>query len=430
MPESADPTEVLFTPFSINQLTVANRIVMSPMAALQPQSDGRPSRQTLAFLGARAKGGVGLIIVGGSTPTRRVHAESPIRGNVRLDHDRFVPGLQRLTDEVHQYGTAIFAELMPGFGTMARAGSGWEPIAASARNVVIPRDQLPKGILAPADRVSVMPREATVEEIHALEEETVAAALRCRRAGFDGVEVAAHMSYFLGSFLSPRKNVRTDEYGGSVENRARVLVNIVRGIREQAGDSFPIGLRICANEHVAGGQGPEEYAAIARVVEREGLDYIALVDGIYESMRRAAPETDAATVDHGEAQVFREALSCPLILGSIHDPWTAAQVIASGQADAVMFARQMLADPEYARKVRDGLMSSIVACDRHNLCMRRMAMGMPVRCSVNPRMGRESRQPGARPPLDRLVKAPVERAVLSATGSAKFMNLVGKLTKG
>ena len=156
--------------------------------------------------------------------------------------------------------------------------------------------------------------------------------MRCRRAGFDGVEVAAHMSYFLASFLSARKNVRTDEYGGSVENRARVLVNIVRLIREQAGASFPIGLRISANEHVDGGQGPDEYAAIAQVVEREGLDYVALSDGNYESMYRSAPETDAAAIEHGEAQVFRTALSCPLLLGSIHDPRRAAEAIADGHA--------------------------------------------------------------------------------------------------
>jgi 2,4-dienoyl-CoA reductase-like NADH-dependent reductase (Old Yellow Enzyme family) len=412
-------TAVLLEPLSINGLTIANRIIMGPMAVLAPDADGGPSDQTIAFLCERATGGVGMIILGGTVSTRRGWEETPFKG--------FVPDLKRMTDAVHACGTPIIAELMAGFGTMGKPSPEWPLIAASPKNVVIRREQFPKGIKVPADRVTAMPREATVEEIHQLKREMAASALRCRRAGFDGVEVAAHMSYFLASFLSSRKNVRTDEYGGGVENRARVLVNIVRLIREQAGPSFPIGLRLSANEHVEGGQGPEEYAAIAEVVEREGLDYVALSDGNYESMHRSAPETDGAAVEHGEAQIFRAALSCPLILGSTHDPRRAAEIVSEGHADAVMFARQMIADPEYANKVREGLTHEIVRCDRDNVCMRRMIMGMPVRCTVNPRMGRESRAPGERPPIQRIMKAPIERAVLSATGSECIMKLAGRV---
>jgi len=427
MRENAEPAEILLEPLAINELTIANRMIMGPMAVLAPLPDGRPSDQTIAFLCERAKGGVGMIILGGSVATRRAFEESPVDGVVRMDDDRFVPDLKRMTDAVHAYGTPIIAELTVGFGTMAKPSPDWPLIAASPRNVVIKRDQFPKGIAVPADRVTGVPREATVEEIRQLGREVAEAAMRSRRAGFDGVEIAAHMSYFLASFLSVRKNVRSDEYGGSIENRARVLVNIVRLIREQAGASFPIGLRISANEHVDGGQGPEEYAAIAQVVEREGLDYVALSDGNYESMYRSAPETDAAAIDHGEAQAFRKALSCLLFLASIHDPRRAAEVIADGHGDAVMLARPMIADPEYANKVRDGRAHEIVRCDRDNTCMRRMIMGMPIRCPANPRMGRESRPPGARPPVQRLIKAPIERAVLTATGSERLMNLAGRV---
>jgi 2,4-dienoyl-CoA reductase-like NADH-dependent reductase (Old Yellow Enzyme family) len=429
MPENAEPADVLFQPLTINTLTIANRIVMGPMAVLATEADGRPSAQTIAFLQERAKGGVGLIILGGTTSTRRAGGESPVKGVLRLEEERFLGDLRRLTDAVHEHGTPIIAELSAGFGPMAKPSPEWPLIAASAKNIVMRPDQFPKGIKVPAERVTPTPREATVEEIRQIERETAESALRCQRAGFDGVEVAAHMSYFLASFLSSRKNVRTDEYGGSIENRARVLVNIVRLIREEAGPEFPIGLRISANEHVEGGQGPEEYAAIAQVVEREGLDYVALSDGNYESMYRSAPETDAAAVEHGEAQVFRQALSCALIVGSTHDPHRAAQVVADGHADAVMFARQMIADPQYANKVRDGRADAIVRCDRDNLCMRRMIMGMPIRCTVNPRMGRESRAPGTRPPIERIWKAPMEHAVLSATASDRVMSLAGRAAK-
>ena len=421
--------DTLLEPFSINELPVANRIVMGPMAVLAPDPDGRPSEQTVAFLSARAKGGAGLIILGGTTGTRRASAEAPVKAVVRLEEERFSPDLERLTGAVHAHGTSIIAQLTAGFGTMGKPSDDWPLIAASPRNVVIRRDQFPRGIPVPADRVTAMPREATIEEIHELQRELAATASRGQRVGFDGVEIAAHMSYFLASFLSSRKNVRSDDYGGSIENRARVLVDIVRLIREQVGPSFPIGLRLSANEHVDGGQGPEEYAAIAQVVEREGLDYVALSDGNYESMYRSAPATDAPAVEHGEAQVFRAALSCPLIVGSTHDPRRAGQVVADGHADAVMFVRPMIADPEYANKIRDGRLEEIVRCERDNVCMRRMIMGMPIRCPVNPRMGRESRPPGKHPPIERLIKAPIEQAVLTATGSERIMSLVGKVSR-
>lgn len=102
-------------------------------------------------------------------------------------------------------------------------------------------------------------------------------------------------------------------------------------------------------------------------------------------------------------------------------------MIAAGRCDAIMFARQMIADPEYANKVRDGRLPETVRCDRDNQCMRRMIMGMPIRCPVNPQIGRESRRPGERPPIGRLIQAPVERAVLSATGSERVMSLAGKV---
>ncbi|MEV7976788.1 NADH:flavin oxidoreductase [Streptomyces sp. NPDC086519] len=427
MTDNAESAAVLFAPLAINKVALANRIVMAPMAALSARPDGRPSEQTIAFLRERAKGGVGLIILGGTTATRRAYAESRVKAILRFDDDRFVPDLQQVTDAVHAHGTPIFAELTASFGTMAKPSSKLPLIAASPKNVVVKPGRLPRGVIAPFEVATPTPREATVEEIRQIAEEMAMAAVRAQRAGFDGVEVAAMMSYFLASFLSPRSNWRTDDYGGSVENRARVLVDMVRLIREQVGDSFPIGLRISANEHVEGGQGPEGFAAIARHVERAGLDYVALTDGNYEAMDHM--ETDTPTVAHGEAKIFREALSCPLIIGSVQIPEGAAQIVSEGHADAVMLARPLLADPEYANKIRDGRVQDIVQCDYHNQCMRRMIMGMPIRCTANPRMGRESRQPGGLPPVDRLVKAPIERAVLAASGSRRLMDVVGKVAR-
>lgn len=380
----------LFEPLTINELAIANRLVLGPMAVLAPNPDGRPSEQTIAFLQERARGGVGLIILGGSTGTARCFAESPFKGVLRLDHDDFVDDLLRLTDAVHLHGTPIFAELMAGFGPMAAPTPEFPLIAASPQSIFTPEDQFPKGIHVPGGRATPTPREATIEEIHALQRELVECAVRCRRAGFDGVEVAGHMSYLLSSFLSPRTNWRTDAYGGSLENRARVFAEVVQAIREQVGSAYPVGLRITADEHVDGGQGAEEYAAVAAHIVDAGVDYVALSDGKYESMYRSAPETDADTITDGDAQAFRVALDVPLLLSSIHDPARAAQAIADGHGDAVMLARPLLADPEYPNKVRDGRSAQIVRCDRHNHCMSTMMRGLPIRCSQNPLMGRES----------------------------------------
>ncbi|HWI74342.1 MAG TPA: NADH:flavin oxidoreductase [Baekduia sp.] len=419
-----DASEILASPLTINSVALANRIVMGPMAALEPEQDGRPSEQTLAFLAERAKGGVGLIILGGTVATTRAYRESRFQV-LRFDEDRFVPDLKRLTAAVHAHRTPIFAELTASFGTMGKPAPGLPLIAASPKNVVVRKDRLQAGTYAPFDVPMPMPRAATLAEIHEIEQGMAMAAQRAQRAGFDGVEVASMMSYFLASFLSPRTNWRTDEYGGTLENRARILVNIVRLIREKTGPQFPIGLRIAANEHLDGGQGPEEFAAIARLVEREGLDYVALTDGNYESMD--AVNVDAPTIVHGEARVFREALSCRLILGGIHSLANLARAVDDGYGDAVMLARQLLADPEFAKKIGERRYDDLVLCDYNNSCSRRLMFGFPIRCANNPRMGRESRHPGDRPPLRRVAKAPIERAVVSAAGSEGLIELVGKL---
>ncbi|HWI86602.1 MAG TPA: NADH:flavin oxidoreductase [Sphingomonas sp.] len=418
----------LFQPIRINQLNVRNRIVLGPMAVLAPDPGGRPSEQMSAFLVERAKGGVGMIIVGGLSGTARAYDETPFSGSVvRLDLEDYLPDLKRVADAVHAYKVPLIAEVLTSFGRMGAPRPDRPIIAASPINVVIPQDRFPQGIIVPGGRATPLPREATIAEISALERETATSAVRMQRAGWDGVEIAAHMSYFVASFLSPRTNWRNDEYGGSVENRARILVNIVRMIRTEAGPDFPIGLRITCNEHIEGGQGPEGYATIAQIVEREGIDYVALSDGAYETMDISTPAQDGGLIAHGEAQIFRRMLSVPLLLQGLHDPLNAADAVAAGHGDMVMLARPMLADPDYANKVRAGQLDRIVRCNRDNYCIRRLTMNMPMRCTVNPRAGRESRGSGKAPPIARFARAPLEWLILGLTGSRMLMGVAGKL---
>jgi 2,4-dienoyl-CoA reductase-like NADH-dependent reductase (Old Yellow Enzyme family) len=420
----------LLSPITINKLTLSNRIVMGPMAATSAAADGSPSAQTLAFFEARARGGVALIILGGSIATSRGYDESPFHPVLRFDIDDHIPAFKRLVDTVHAHGTAIIVELMPGFGRMGVPGPDRPIISASPKNLVIPQERFPRGINVPGGRVTPTPKEASIEEIRYYESEMVKAAVRAYKAGMDGAEVAAHMSYFLSSFISPRTNWRTDQYGGSAENRSRMLVNIVRGIREATSPDFVIGLRLAANDYLPDGQGPRGFAEIAKNVEAAGLDYVALSTGAYETMDKSAPNEDGEMVDSGDAGIFKATLSVPVLIQGIHDPQRADQAIASGNGDLVMLARPLLTDPNYARKLIEGRPKDIVKCNRCNHCMLRLVSGMPVRCPLNPEMGRESRTAlGESRPVKRYFQGPVEWVVLKLLGSLFLMGIVSAIIR-
>lgn len=424
---NADSAEILSKPIDIGALVLKNRIVQSPMAVLAPRDDGTLSEQTYAFFEERAKGGVGLIIVSGGVCNDRQLDEAPYFPLSRIDRDEFIPPFQRLAQVVHAHGVPVIAEITGGFGRMGVPRKG-PTIAASAVNLVMPESGFPDGFIVPGGRTMPTPQEATIAQIHEIQRSIAAGALRWKKAGFDGVELAAHMSYFEASFLTPRTNKRTDEYGGSIENRARMLAETVRMIHAEVGPDFPVGLRITCNERIEGGQGPEEYAAIAQIVEREGLAYVALSVGCYESMQVGLNSRKMDVIGHGDAQVFRRVLKCPIMVPGLHDPAEAAAAIAAGHCDLTMLARPLLADPHYANKVLGGRAAEIVACDENNYCIRRLMLNLPMRCSVNPQMGRESRK-GGFPPLKRITQVPIERAKLSAIASRPLMTLATKLAK-
>lgn len=422
----ARAANILATPFKLGQLNLKNRMVMGPMAANAPRPDGGPSEQTIAFFEARARGGIGMIIVGGMVATARGAAEAMVKACLRPDLESLVPDFRKMTDAVHAHGVPIIAEIMPGFGVMGVPSAERPNISASERKLTIPQDAFPQGFIVPGGKTTPVAQEASIEQIQAYEREMIECAVTTVKAGYDGVEVAAHMSYFLSSFLSDRTNRRTDQYGGSPANRARMLVNIVSGIRKRVPAGYVVGLRLPANDYMPDGQGVRGFAEIAKLVEAAGLDYVALSAGCYETMSASAPAVDGELVDSGEARIFKETLSVPVLIQGIHDPDRAAKAIADGNGDLVMLARSTLADPDYARKVCEGRPETIVKCVRDNTCMRRMVFGMPVRCDVNPAMGRESRT-SSMPPLDRIVKRPIEEIVLSATGSKALMGFVGKI---
>jgi 2,4-dienoyl-CoA reductase-like NADH-dependent reductase (Old Yellow Enzyme family) len=416
-------TKTLARPLKINNLEIKNRIILGPMAVLRPTEDGRPSEQTIAFLTRRAKGGVGLVIVGGSVASERAWSESPFSPNLRFDKDEFVPDLNRLTDAVHSNGASVFAQLFPSFGRMGVPRNGNRISSASPKSVNMGAGGLPANLYIPGGRVTPLPKEASIGEIKALETTVVSAARRAKAAGFDGVEIGAHMCYFYSSFLSPLSNQRTDEYGGSAENRARALRDTVVAVRAEVGPDYPVGIRMSVNDHMPGGQGPEGFAEVAGHVVGAGVDFISLSEGNYESMGENVASTSGKMLAHGEPQAFRKAVGSDvrLFLSSTPDPKQAAEAIDAGHADASMLARQMLADPDYAAKVIEGREGEIVWCDNANSCLRRLILNVPVACHKNPEMGRED--PGAKQ------SSVVQNAIVWATGNEALMTLADKLAR-
>lgn len=427
-PETATVAEVLSSPWKIDGLTIKNRYVLSPMAVLQPTKDGHPSDQTIAFLTTRARGGAGLLIIGGTVATERGNQEAPFQPLMRFDSDKFIPGLKRMVDAVHEYDVPIFAQIFPSFGAMGVPGEGRTTRAASPKPVRMAAPRLPHGLYIPGGRTNPTPEEITKEEILEVQEATVASVLRAKAAGFDGVELGAHMRYLYSSFLSPRTNWRTDEYGGSAENRARILVDTIRAIRAEVGPDYPVGLRMSPNDHLPDGQGPEGFAEVAAVIEKEGLGYIALSDANYESMDNNVTSESGAIIEHGEPQAFRAVMpNLPLLLSSTYNPRQSADAITAGFADGIMLARQLLADPDFPNKVLQGRQNEINWCDHDNSCLRRLILNVPVRCHKNAAMGREAVLAGGKEPVSVKLQRPIQNLLISATGSPVLMGIADKL---
>lgn len=424
-PTTAD---VLSSPWKIDGLTVKNRYVLSPMAVLRPTSEGHPSEQSIAFLTTRARGGVGLIIVGGGVCTSRGNAEAPFNPLMRFDDDQYIPELRRMVDAVHEYDVPVIAQIFPSFGAMGVPGEGRTTRAASPKPVRMAAPRLPDGLYIPGGRTNPTPEEITRDEILEVQGEVVAAVLRAKDAGFDGVELGAHMRYLYSSFLSPRTNWRKDEYGGTAVNRARILTDTVRAIRAEVGADYPVGLRMSSNDHLEDGQGPEGFAEIAALVAQEGIGYVALSDGNYESMDNNVSSVSGAILDHGEPQAFRRAVpDVPLLLSSTFDPDQCAEAITAGHATGIMLARQLLADPDFPRKVLEGREDQVVWCDHNNSCLRRLILNVPVRCAKNPAMGREAELSGTKVPVSVKLRRPVESALIAATGSPRLMGVADRL---
>ena len=355
----------LFSPITINGMTVKNRIIMSPVGSNLAESDGQMSAEHIEYYRLRAAGGVGLAIL------ENVCVDYPAGSNgttqLRLDHDCYIPRLYTFNETMHKYGCCTSVQLNHAGCTALPARIGATPVSPSP---------------VPLADGSVT-EELSVEEIRRLVVQFGRAAVRARFAGFDAVEIHAGHGYLIDQFLSPLRNHRTDAYGGSCENRARFCAEVLQEVRRVLGPRFPIMIRLSMDEFTAGGNTMEDSLKMLDVF-REYVDLVDASVGVRIAM-------DPAQYEDGwrrfVAREVKEKFGIPsAVMGNIRLPSVAEDIIASGDADFVVIGRGLLADPQWPLKVQTGREEEIRPCISCNsACVgHRMGLNRPIRCAVNP----------------------------------------------
>lgn len=386
----------LFSPIKIGSITIKNRFAMAPMGPLGlADANGGWNQRGIDYYVERAKGGTGLIITGVTFFDQVVEKQDPSTvPNTLYKPVNFVKTSREMTERIHAYGSKIFLQLSGGFGrvTIPTNVGDIPPIAPSA----IPHRWLDKTC-----------RAITVDEIHAIVKQFGEAAFHAKRAGFDGVQIhAVHEGYLIDQFAISMFNQRTDEYGGSLENRLRFAKEIVEEIKKTCGDDFPVTLRFSVKSMIkdwrVGALPGEDFEEKGRDTE-EGLKAAKLL----ESYGYYALDTDVGTYDawwwnhppmyqkkglyREYCKMVKEVVDIPVFCaGRMDNPDMALEAIENGECDVIDLGRPLLADPDYCNKLRCGKITQIRPCiSCHEGCMGRVASYSLLNCAVNPQAARE-----------------------------------------
>ena len=371
----------ILSPLTVKGVEIPNRVVMPPMGTNLGNTDGTVSEANIAYLKRRARGGPGLII----TEIVAAHPDG-IAINTQLGayDDRFIPGLSKLVSVAREAGNRIFMQIHH---------AGRESLFMLAEGKAVGPSAIPSLVYR------MPPREMTVEDI----KETIAAfgsaARRAREAGFDGVELHCAHGYLLTQFLSALSNQRTDEYGGpTLKERSRFVVELIRTVRSEVGDDFPISIRISTEEFIKDGYTADDMQAILPDFVSAGVDIIHASFGTHGSPGgiTSAPIEYEPGFNAWLARKVKDVVDVPVIaVGRFDDPALADAVIGRGDADLVAFGRQLLADPDFLIKAREGRPEDIRKCIACNQgCIERMMLGEGnIRCAINPETGQETIYP-------------------------------------
>ncbi len=400
--------EKLFEPIKIGPVEIKNRIAMAPMNQ-QGDRDGHVTPQYTSFFNARALGGFGLLTTGSILVSKAARQEYP-----------FVPYLfpgsfnggywYDFTESIHSMGTGtkIFGQLSVGFGRQTGRNG-----VRGASAIPFNRADLYQGMSKEfrtwtrffkadwTNHLLGVPRPMTIDEIKS----DVASFLRSAElavlAGFDGVELHGPHGYMMHQFLSPRSNQRTDEYGGSLRNRARFMLEIITAFKAKFGSAVPLCVRVSGREYYEGGLTGEDVRQICVWCEEAGADAISLSNGSgYDDFKHFFPSTqDNVELLEAQGKKLKEAINIPVITVSIQTPEVAERVVREGETDMIALGRQAIADPEWPNKVKEGRIDEIVRCNKDNFCVTLGIWGAMIgmRCTQNPNYGKEQFVPEYQP---------------------------------
>lgn len=366
----------LFTPMTIGNVEIPNRLVVPAMVTNYCTEDGFLTDRYFKYIEEKAKGGWGMIITEDYNVTPHGKGYKYIPGFYKDEH---IELNKELTKMVHSYGSTIFCQMYhAGRQSSHAVNGGVQPVAPSATKDPICMD---------------LAREMSAEEIKTLVEEFAQAARRCKESGFDGLELHCAHGYLLAEFLSPYVNKRTDEYGGCFNNRVRIVDEIITAMRKEVGD-FPIQIRISSNEFVQGGRTEAETYQLVKHLEQVGFDSIHVSNGAYASHplnQIIAPMFTDHALNMERAYNVKKIVSIPVVLANrINEPGMADVLLDMGKCDFVGMARGSLADPYLPKKAKEGKLDQINYCiGCLQACEWPLFKGESISCLVNPRIGRE-----------------------------------------
>ncbi|MBI4773790.1 MAG: NADH:flavin oxidoreductase [Deltaproteobacteria bacterium] len=377
----------LFEPIRIGSMTLKNRVAFGPTHMGYCTDKGEVTDQLLCHYSARARGGVGLVIVEGAGFTGK-YAFSMRRGLACMG-DPYRKGLKELAEVIHFAGAKAVVQIVLGQGAQALfRHPRRDLVGPSAVPARIDQRNLPKPLKMIGEVQGEPPRPLTTDEIEELIRGAITAARTLKEAGFDGVELHGAHGYLVAEFISPLFNQRQDAYGGTFDKRLALPLRLIEGVRETVGEKFVIGFRISGSEHVEGGLEIEDSVRAARRFEEAGLDYLHVSSGCYQALRWTFPESEGLML--AEAKAFKQGLGIPVICPNIHDPRTAEKAIRQGAMDVASLCRALLVDPDWPIKALEERFDEIRRCVFCFTCAKSiMIEGTGVRCSQNPELGWE-----------------------------------------
>ena len=364
--------KTLFSPFRIGTLELRNRIVMPPMATNFAGEDGSVNDRHIAYYVKRAKGGVGYITFEHTGILKQGRA---FPNMALIDSDQNIPSFRKLVKAIHQENGKILIQINHA-GRQTSSSITGSPIVA------------PSAIPCPVRKE--MPQELSTEEIQKIIEAFGAAALRVKEAGADGVEIHMAHGYLINQFLSPFSNKRMDEYGGDVDRRMRMAIEVLRMVRNKVGPDFAVLCRISADEYVEGGLKIEDSREIAKALERNGADALHVSACVAASGYLNHPPYYAEEgVFAHLAQGIKSVVGIPIIaVGRIRTPRLANQILEDNKANLISMGRALIADPNLPVKALQGKTEEIIPCISCNRCILSIRKGA-LQCAVNPETGRE-----------------------------------------